>query len=248
MFIVRAKHFHTLTREEKEWASIDRLLHPEIWRRYGHTKDLVGAGPQRKKKATDASSPEELISLGKILGGDSLQGLAMDFKVDGHVDLRAAMDSAQRTLVQEGDASRQWECSLDRDEVERIWRSSKDALRTDEERFVFRLLMKYNGTRTNVLQAGVTNIKGRRVGANIQFNTKSSSILSDPDARCHLLLREIDRASTSKLPLLDSEILHGSNQRFPPEVLRLQLESELDRELAAQVDARYTKYNRFMVT
>ena len=42
-------------------------------------------------------------------------------------------------------------------------------------------------------------------------------------------MREIERAANSKLPLLDSNVLHAMSQRFPPEVLRLNLEDELDR-------------------
>jgi hypothetical protein len=33
---VRSKHPRSYSREEKEWASVDRILHPEVWKYYVH--------------------------------------------------------------------------------------------------------------------------------------------------------------------------------------------------------------------
>jgi hypothetical protein len=226
---VRSKHVNTFSKEEREWASIDRILHAEVWRFYNHTEKQNFAARKDKGETTVlAGVHEELDAMGRILGLD-----ANEFAQDGG-DVRAAAESTQKTLIRDNDKSRPYECGLALEDVRRIWRGPRDSLRTDEERYVYKLLHKYNGAAPSDEAANVQRIQG----SNIQFHSKSSTVSADPDVRCHMLLNEIERATTSELPLIDSELLHSSNQRFPPEVLRLQLESELDRELMEQIMER----------
>lgn len=227
---VRAKHFKTFSREEREWASIDIVLHPEVWRFYTHVDVAKELGKPHTAGAVLEGAPTELSSLGRILGME-----AGEFAIDGR-DLRTVAESTQKVLVLESDRSRPWVCQLDREAILAIWRKPRDQLSSEEERHIYRLLHKYNG----VAPANEETAEkvARLPGSTLQFHSKSSTISSDPDVRCHMLMREIDRASSSKLPLLDSQVLHSSNQRFPPDVLRLQLENELDRELAEQIMER----------
>ena len=231
---VRAKHFNTFSKEEKEWASIDIVLHPEIWRFYTHVDIAKELGkPQALLGTVLEGAPNELTSLGRILGME-----AGEFAIDGR-DLRTAAESTQKVLVRENDRTRPWVCQLDENAILGIWRRPRDQLSTEEERHIYRLLHKYNGVAPASKESAAK--VSRLPGSTLQFHSKSSTISSDPDIRCHKLLREIDRATSSKLPLLDSEVLHSSNQRFPPDVLRLQLENELDRELAEQIMERERK-------
>ena len=229
---VRAKHFQTFTKEEREWASIDLILHPEIWRYYTHVDIGKELGRSRIPSTTLEGITDEMASLGRILGMDT-GGLTIDGR-----DLRSAAEGTQKQMVHESDRSRPWVCKLDKDSILQVWRKPKDKLASEEERRIHRLLHKYNGVAPTMGGSGEDKRTSYYAGSSEQFNSKTSSISTDPDVRCHLLLREIERASISKLPLLDSEVLHSSNQRFPPEVLRLQLETELDRELADQIMER----------
>ncbi|RLO08187.1 hypothetical protein DYB28_006659, partial [Aphanomyces astaci] len=49
----------------------------------------------------------------------------------------------------------------------------------------------------------------------------------DIDLRCRLVQQELDRAMANPNDMMDSSILHSAPQRFPTQVLRLELEKEL---------------------
>jgi len=69
-------------------------------------------------------------------------------------------------------------------------------------------------------------------------NVLGGVVSADVDERARDLLSEIDRANACNRPYMDSAILHGQEQRFDIDVLRDQLEMELDRVLLAQVYER----------
>ncbi|ETV68301.1 hypothetical protein, variant [Aphanomyces astaci] len=60
----------------------------------------------------------------------------------------------------------------------------------------------------------------------------------DIDLRCRLVQQELDRAMANPNDMMDSSILHSAPQRFPTQVLRLELEKELDRLLLSQLYER----------
>jgi hypothetical protein len=60
-------------------------------------------------------------------------------------------------------------------------------------------------------------------------------LLRDPDYRARHLLREIDRAVANKREYMDSFELHAYNQRFPAQMLRIQIEDALDAMLRDQI-------------
>ncbi|RHX97077.1 hypothetical protein DYB36_003384 [Aphanomyces astaci] len=62
----------------------------------------------------------------------------------------------------------------------------------------------------------------------------------DIDLRCRLVQQELDRAMANPNDMMDSSILHSAPQRFPTQVLRLELEKELDRLLLSQLYERET--------
>jgi hypothetical protein len=58
------------------------------------------------------------------------------------------------------------------------------------------------------------------------------------DQRCRLLQRELDRSVNNSNAFTDSSVLHGHEQRFPTNVLRIELERELEEQLKKQVLAQ----------
>lgn len=133
-------------------------------------------------------------------------------------------------------------CPFTRDEILRIWRTPRHHLKTDEERAVFKLLQKYNGSYTSYMDAA-NQAKRRqkhvvKEGHHIQWEKLGKLVSKDVDYRARQLLREIDRATHTKNEWIHSDVLHANDQRFPTRVLRMHLEDALDTLLAEQIRDR----------
>jgi hypothetical protein len=133
-----------------------------------------------------------------------------------------------------------WKNSYDRDHLIRIWKSSNPALlKDDEERHVYRLLHKYNGSYAAYLEMKMQTQKRQmnttKLGAHVRWDVHGLNVNPDIDGRAREILEELDRAIANKNFWMDSLVLHTNDQRFPTEVLRLQLEDALDAVLAEQV-------------
>jgi hypothetical protein len=133
-----------------------------------------------------------------------------------------------------------WQNRFDRDHLIRIWKASNPALLKDEEeRYVYRLLHKYNGSYAAYMELKMQAEKRRsnttKLGAHVKWDVHGLNVNPDIDARAREILEELDRAIANKNFWMDSLVLHTNDQRFPTEVLRLQLEDALDAVLADQV-------------
>ena len=112
-------------------------------------------------------------------------------------------------------------------EIERILKASFNSLER-REIAVRKILSKFQdqtSKRKKVIRKDSSSEAGKRVE-------------TDVDAKCRLVLREIDRAIANSNQNMDSGVLHANVQRFPTQVLRLELEQELDRLLMSQVKER----------
>jgi hypothetical protein len=69
----------------------------------------------------------------------------------------------------------------------------------------------------------------------IQWEKYGKLVSQDVDERARQVLREIDRAATTRNDYISSDVLHGQDQRFPTQVLRMHLEEELDHILSEQI-------------
>ena len=58
----RAKMVSTYSKEEKEWSSIDRILHPEVWRYYVNQEKVTGMDRDAKKSKVDHTSTSHGIA------------------------------------------------------------------------------------------------------------------------------------------------------------------------------------------
>lgn len=185
----RAKNPATYTVDEYEWASIDRILHKEVWDYYVNKPLSVQGIVKAKKRSarkrgnevisndlsklaekeppTDNVVPPPLVSAADALsGGDdpikSNNGGGDDNTIgdNSHEDTISANE--QSTVSKEKsqkvrdapvsssfdnlDRSKLWKCNLSKAELMRIWKGPRLALKTDEERKIYKLLLKFNGT------------------------------------------------------------------------------------------------------
>lgn len=167
-------------------------------------------------------------------------------------------------------ASGNWVCPFDKIAILKIWKTPKHLLKTEDERYTQRLLLKYNGTFTAYYSAHSQRImaamaSSQTVSANasaltqdgtasvasdgagggstasmpqyrrIQWEKYGKLVSQDVDERARQVLREIDRAATTRNEYISSDVLHGQDQRFPTQVLRVHLEEELDHILSEQI-------------
>ncbi|KAJ1441114.1 hypothetical protein B484DRAFT_122439 [Ochromonadaceae sp. CCMP2298] len=153
---------------------------------------------------------------------------------------REGMVRTRRTLVDLD--SETWECSIDKEAVLLIWRTPRQFLTTDDERHVFRLLMKYNGQYSSymdeIMQARRRQGNSVQEGRHIQWEKAGKLVAKDVDFRARQLLREVDRATYTRNDWISSDVLHANDQKFPTKVLRMHLEEALDGLLAEQIGDR----------
>jgi len=90
-----------------------------------------------------------------------------------------------------------YECHLDKQTILTIWRTPRQQLKSDEERTILTLLLKYNGT-FDAYQAIIDQSNRRKknliqTGAHVQWEKQGKLVPKDIDFRARQLLREIDR-------------------------------------------------------
>jgi hypothetical protein len=258
----RAKHPRGYNKEEREWASVDKILHPEVWKHYAthdealsftdkDSKSAVVGGSLRaagkfekitdKTRADRTDQTKQMLvgTVGKLLGIDA--GLTESADLLGG-NIEALVKSTHENLTKTANPLKPWMCKWPREEIFRVWKTPLHHLKTEEERHAAKLLFKYNGSYSAYLEA--TNSFNRRLaqalrpGAHVQWSMAGQVISKDVDLRARQLLREVDRARASDNDWLDSDVLHGQKQRFPARVLQMHLEDELDVLLSEQIKDR----------
>jgi hypothetical protein len=258
----RAKMPKTYSKEEKEWSSIDRILHPEVWQFYvNHDKNT---GSDRKaadsklntdtaeggksgmfareaddKPKVSQSKQNTALAMGKILG------MADDFAKQAqgdNVNLEEMLEGAQTALTQKKKTEGDFICMFPKDKIFQIWRTPKHKLKTDDERHTFKLLQKYNGTYEAYMTSKDESDRRKglatKAGSHIIWEAAGRTPEVDIDTRARVVLAEIERAANCMLPFMQSDVLHTSDQMFPTPVLRVQLNEELDNILANQIKDR----------
>lgn len=135
-----------------------------------------------------------------------------------------------------------WRCTSSREEIMRIWSvpNPEEDLKTENERRIYGLLMKYNGTYKAYVEWEKardlrSQIDADLAGKHIRHEKNGLVVTKDVDERARLVLREIEKVCANSNPFTQSSVLHTSDQKFPTAVLRLELERELDRLLREQI-------------
>jgi len=259
----RAKMPATYSQEEREWSTIDRILHPEVWAFYVNHDRVTGM--DRKKKESEKKGPIEagtgmnkggaeeakkeasttkknaVGAMAKILG----VGDAFDKEMGGDgFNVTDMINGAQKNLSNQEvmKTSSKFQCSFTKDKIMQIWRTAKHKLASDDERHTFKLLQKYNGAYEDYMEAiAATESREKNnahAGSHIKWDVGGATPTHDIDLRARLVLNEIDRAANTTNAYMSSDVLHTSDQMFPTPVLRIQLEEELDRILGDQIKDR----------
>lgn len=97
-----------------------------------------------------------------------------------------------------------YECHLMKEQVEKIWKTPRQYLKSDEERKVLELLLKFNGPYENYLalmeQSNRRKKNAAQPGAHVQWGKIGTALTKDVDLRARQLLREIDRCDIKQYP------------------------------------------------
>ena len=198
-------------------------------------------GKKQGKTNSDALDKDKLATankMGKILG----LGSALVDDANGSLDLGDLVANAQKILQKNADPSKTWQCNKTKEEIFKVWRTPKHMLTNDDEKNIFKLLQKYNGSYKAYIEAVQESDRRKanlaKAGSHIHFSKSHDVPTVDVDLRSRIVLKEIDRAAACKNEYMNSSVLHTNDQQFPTPVLRIQLEDELDRILAEQIKDR----------
>jgi hypothetical protein len=122
---------------------------------------------------------------------------------------------------------------FNRDQILRIRQTELRLLIDPDERRARDILDKF----LPVYDKKVGTLEGKAF-VKIDMDIIAPKIETDIDQRCRELLVELERASKCKKKQIDSYVLHIQGQRFPTEVLKLELNRALDRLLIQQITER----------
>ena len=264
---VRAKDVKAYTKEEKEWATVDKVLFSEVWRFYTHnTTDLPppprppmeNAKTEEEEAKEKAGVTRQLVvvkdkfndarqgqvnnakALGKIMGLSQIQDDAS--AITGNLNLEDLADQAGRTLKKKNIPKHHWYCPFQKDELLRIWRTPPNYLVNEDERKTHKLLSKYNGSYHAYLENSRESARRaknvKKMGSHIKYHVHADNIPNDVDLRSRQLLRELKRATVSKNQFLDSKVMQATDQRFEREIFRKMVEHDLTFMLTEQVKER----------
>lgn len=168
------------------------------------------------------------------LEGEDINAVIERLQQTTHIKLRTAEQAAKNNV--------DWECHLSKEEIIKVWKTPRHFLKTDDERRIYKLLQKYNGSYASYLDVLVQSNrrKGKVIksGSHIQWEKLGKLVSKDTDFRARQLLREIDRAANTRNEWIHSDVLHANDQKFPTKVLRTHLEDALDNLLIEQIKDR----------
>jgi hypothetical protein len=213
-----------------------------------HGKEAADANSKsphknRKHKGATAGTDVESPTRERALSEEVLDELQQSLRRSGTGGaMLMSRGSVRRKQVEQEGAKGPWKCPFSKEEIMRIWRTPRHFLKTDDERDVYKLLQKYNGTYTSYMDA-IAHAKRRqghfvKEGSHIQWEKLGKLVSKDVDFRARQILREIDRATFTKNEWISSDVLHANDQKFPTRVLRMHLEEALDVLLTEQIRDR----------
>ena len=241
---VRSTDFSAYSKEEKEWKSVDSVLHPEVWSYYvnhdHHANAALSGGSAKAVRPSDeARGTLNMASdLGRILG---LSQDVIDSQVAGAGgDLSVLAKQTQGRMNAQAASAKLWTCPFTADQILKIWRSPRQSLTTEDELKTYALLQKFNGTYAAYIEAkadsAIRDGNAVHTGSHIRWGAGGGVADSDIDKRARDVLRELDRAMTTRNEWMDTSVLQsGTDQRFPTKVMQGYLQAELERILRAQV-------------
>lgn len=209
--------------------------------RVGDSKsDDDSNGPRLKEDKSQPASIESekkskwaKVAVKKVLDADAKE------KADMSGDEPANNSNTQVTPTRN---IKTWKCTLGKEDIVRCWRGPTEVLLNDEEIRVHKLLVKFSGTYLSYTERNGDALNRKKhavkLGSHIKYEHGGKVISTDIDIRARQLLDEIDRVRNCKDEHMNSDILHGTLQRYPTKLLRMHLEEALDSIIIDQIKDR----------
>ena len=179
----RAKHPATWTKEESDWASIDKVLNPKIWvfsaskdpetifkektrmkrvikrdQRYKEIEDGKISGKEKRDHAAAMASTKSKQSnqkdiIARLVGMDTTFAEDLIDEIGGTADNFNLSKFVSFAHKKAGESEGKWECKWTKEQIMRLWATPRRLLKTEEEKHAFKLLMKYSGTYKSYMEA-----------------------------------------------------------------------------------------------
>jgi len=254
----RHKDSATFTPEQKEWATVDKILNPGAW--IGYVKPLGEHADKHKASAKlHDLSKKEMEELGVEETNDNAVSEKKNLlgMLGGRMNIASIALQANKDKKSSRDVKPlgKWFCEFGRDKIMDIWsKTNETELKTNDEERCYKLLKAYNGNFDEYVecQKRIEEREERlklthgRDWIPIRLDSNGATLETDIDARCRTVLSELDKTTVYQNQFMDSSVLHVAPQRFPTAVLRLELERELDRLLREQIYER-ERASKFLV-
>ena len=200
----RAKDPHAYTRDEKEWSSIDKILHPEVWKYYSNYDSANSFQDADKSKSKIKGSDPTNADPKKQSAMDAM-GRILNLSPSNNAGLSLAdlASSSHLQLTKKANATYEWKCPFNKETLLKIWRTPRQFLKTDDEKNALKHLLKFNGLYSAYMEAvAEREIRGKnaaKVGEHIKWDKFGGIPTNDIDIRCRAVLNEIERARLCKL-------------------------------------------------
>lgn len=141
-----------------------------------------------------------------------------------------------------------WVCPFGRQEIVAIWKSDNDNHSYDENRCK-KLLLKYNGPffDHSAIDHKSREERYRRNWNKVERRNDKRKTETNICARYHQILSELDRTIKCEDRYIASSVLHDVLQNYPKDILRIELERELDYLIKQDIYERDDKHSRIPV-
>ena len=215
--------------KDREWVTVDRILNPQLWDKQKRFSSIA-----RLDLSEEDVNDDNRGSLGALI---------MSPIPTPSVKTDMTSNNTTAKLIRRQRPLGKWKCPFtDRNELIAIWsKVNVDSMTLDEKR-CYQLLIEYNGSYTSSYSSSNDKKpqKHRLLHDNkwdFHSNDKlsSRSIISLVDCDLHqrsrLLWRDLNKSMKTSTAFMECSLLHTMPQRFPTQILRLELERELDRVL-----------------
>ncbi len=193
-------------------------------KRDDHWGTVIGPGGQTVSLFMDVRSGRSSLT---VSATKAQTDRAMQHQRDGHdPNEEFVFDPPANLVLQQVDL------------VELIKAKPEDVVEPRLKR-VHQLLTKYAPPKIHSAEGSAIDRRGAQGKIQvIRYDTVPAEVDVDIDKRCRRVLEEIDLSFECTAPYMRSDVMHSVPQMFPIDVLRADLERELDRLLCEQVFER----------
>jgi hypothetical protein len=257
---VRIKNPRFFTDEEKEWSSIDRIIHSDIWNFYSQhdgnaifneknalAAKTLGGEPTAKVQSTKAllgkankkdDAPQ--VDQAKIDNKKKLEkilGMSSEAGDNDYGDMSEMTKSIRSRAKKRAALQKSWTCQFDAEKIMNIWKTPRHKLTNKDEQKVHKLLSKYNGLYSIYMQQKRES-EAKKVKIHFSLIKQETHERNDMDQYLRDIVSEIDRVKRCTALHTTTSVFHGNEQMYPTKQLYEKLEMELVTQLENQIKER----------